>query len=129
VSGVDLGDADAEAEVTLAFERYEAALVAHDTDTANLLFWDHPSTVRFGIHDAQVGHDAIARWRASQPPLPAGRTLSDTRVVALGREVVVVTTEFRYPGRPFLGRQSQVWLRTPGGWRIASAHVSEIPVS
>ena len=35
-------------------------------------------------------------------------------------------TEFRYPGRPFVGRQSQTWLRTDGCWRIAHAHASEI---
>lgn len=115
-----------EAEVRLAFDRYESALVAHDAATANELFWDSPTTVRFGIADAQTGHAEVARWRCLQPPLPPGRTLSGTRVAVLAEDVAVVTTLFRYPDRAVLGRQTQVWLRIPDGWRIASAHVSEI---
>ncbi len=115
------------AQVTAAFDAYEAALVAGDTAVLNELFWESPLTVRFGVGDAQTGHEALARWRAAQPPLPSGRTLDDTRVVGLGEDVAVVTTTFRYPGRPTVGRQSQTWVRMPEGWRIVSAHVSEVP--
>jgi ketosteroid isomerase-like protein len=115
------------AEVRAVFDRYEAALVANQVDTLNELFWPTPMTLRFGVGDAQVGFDQVARWRGEQGPLPPGRTLSDTRVVTFGDDVAVVTTLFRYPGRAMVGRQSQTWLRTPDGWRIASAHVSEVP--
>ncbi|HEY3941728.1 MAG TPA: oxalurate catabolism protein HpxZ [Acidimicrobiales bacterium] len=116
-------------EVTAAFEAYEAALVADDTAVLNELFWESPRVVRFGIADAQRGHAELARWRAAQPPVPSGRALARTSVVAFGDDLAVVTTEFSYPGRPAVGRQSQTWVRMSEGWRIVSAHVSEIPVA
>lgn len=115
------------AEVHKVFHAYEDALVANDTATLNELFWDSPLTRRFGVADGQDGYDEVARWRTTQGPLPAGRTLRDTEVVTFGTDVAVVTTIFLYPGSPAVGRQSQTWLRTPKGWRIASAHVSEVP--
>jgi hypothetical protein len=34
---------------------------------------------------------------------------------------------FRRPSLPGkIGRQSQVWMRTPDGWRVVAAHVSVI---
>jgi len=124
---VDGGLALAAAEVEVEFERYERALVEGDVDTMNAQFWSSPDVVRFGVADAQVGADALAAWRAAQPPLPPGRTLSGTRITAVRADAVIVTTCFRYPGRPYLGRQSQTWARLPEGWRIVTAHVSEIP--
>jgi hypothetical protein len=35
-----------------------------------------------------------------------------------------VSTEFRSPGSPVVGRQTQAWARLPEGWRIVAAHVS-----
>ncbi len=125
----DAGDASAAAaaEVAVEFERYEQALVGGEAEAMNDQFWSSPDVVRFGLSDMQVGSDALGQWRRSQPPLPPGRALHDTRVTAVGPDVVVVTTCFRYPGRAVLGRQSQTWARLPEGWRIVSAHVSEIP--
>ncbi|MGB7798727.1 MAG: AtzH-like domain-containing protein [Pseudonocardiaceae bacterium] len=40
-----------------------------------------------------------------------------------------MTTLFDYPHRPNEGRQTQVWVRFPEGWRIVSAHLSEVPAS
>jgi hypothetical protein len=114
------------AQVQEVFERYEEALVANDTDTLNQLFWSSPRTVRFGVADAQDGYDEVVHWRSSQGPLPRGRTLSDTNVLTFGDDVGVVTTQFRYPERSLIGRQTQTWLRTPDGWKITTAHVSEI---
>jgi hypothetical protein len=51
------------AEVSAAFERYEAALVAGDVATLNELFWDSPSSLRFGIADRQRGAAEIHDWR------------------------------------------------------------------
>ena len=117
----------AEVEVRAEFERYEAALVAGDVETMTSQFWASPDVVHFGLADMQVGADELAAWRKAQPPLPAGRRLTDTRVTAFGPDVVVVTTCFGYPGRVEIGRQSQVWARLDEGWRIVSAHVSEVP--
>lgn len=50
-----------------------------------------------------------------------------TTVTTFGADTASVTTLFHYPDRPLIGRQSQMWVRLPEGWRIVSAHVSEIP--
>ena len=126
-----VGRVDVAAMVRTAFERYEAALVAGDAEALDAMFWESPATVRFGVRDRQQGHAAIRRWRARQGPLP-GRVRSDTAVVTFGADAAVVTTLFAYPGRTVEGRsvegrQSQTWVRFPEGWRIVTAHVSEIP--
>ena len=38
--------------------------------------------------------------------------------------MAVATAEYRRTGSGRRGAQSQVWVRRPEGWRIASAHVS-----
>jgi hypothetical protein len=53
--------------------------------------------------------------------------LHDTQVLAVDDRTAVVTTLFGYPDRLAEGRQTQVWVRFDEGWRIVSAHVSEIP--
>ena len=111
------------AEVSAAFNSYEEALLGGDTTALDSAFWDSPDVVRFGIADRQRGIDGIRRWRAGQGPL-TGRTLSETTITTFGDDAAVVTTLFAYPGSATDGRQSQTWVRTPGGWRIVSAHVS-----
>jgi ketosteroid isomerase-like protein len=114
-------------EVAAHFGAYERALAAHDVAALDAFFLDSPLTRRFGIADEQRGADAVRRWRRQDAGVPAGRRLEATQVQVLSPEVAVVTTRFGYRGRPPTGRQTQVWLRTPAGWRIASAHVSEAP--
>lgn len=114
-----------EVEVTAAFDAYEAALRENDVVGMDGWFWQSTETVRFGLADMQHGYDEVIAWRAAAPGVAPGRVLFDTRVLVLSDEVAVVTTCFGYP---FLGRQTQVWLRLHSGWRIASAHVSEIPI-
>ncbi|MFC4029876.1 AtzH-like domain-containing protein [Streptomyces polygonati] len=115
------------AEVTAAFAGYEEALVADDRAAIAGYFWDSPGTVRFGIADQQSGAADIRSWRWQQPPLPPGRKLFETAISTFGTEFAVVTTLFSYPGATARGRQTQAWARFPAGWRIVSAHVSEIP--
>jgi hypothetical protein len=114
------------AEVTALFLAYEAALVDRDLEAMELAFDDSADLVRFGINDEQRGPEALRRWRESQAPLPPGRTRADTVVSTFGDDVAVVSTCFRYPGRLFVGRQSQTWVRIDGAWRIVHAHVSEL---
>jgi ketosteroid isomerase-like protein len=114
------------AEVAAAFAAYEEALVKDDQEAVAGAFWDDPGTVRFGIADHQSGAGEIRAWRRRQPPLPPGRALSDTRISTFGTGFAVVTTLFGYPGSTATGRQTQVWSRFPDGWRIVSAHVSEV---
>ena len=49
-------------------------------------------------------------------------------MLAVADQTAVVTTLFGYPGPAVEGRQSQLWVRFPEGWRIVAAHVSEVPM-
>ncbi len=64
----------------------------------------------------------------SQRPLarPSARTVRRLDIVAFGRDFASITLEFErtVSGKIISGRQSQVWVRLPEGWRIVSAHVS-----
>lgn len=117
------------AEVAAVFRRYEAALSAGDVATLNELFWPSPLTVRFGVADRQQGIAEIATWRGAHPGVPPGRRLRDTQILTVDDRTAVVTTLFDYPDGAVEGRQTQVWVRFPIGWRIISAHVSELPTS
>jgi hypothetical protein len=115
---------DVVAEVAAAFERYEDALVANDVDVLIELFWDSELTHRFGIDEAHRGHGAIAAYRREQAVATPPRDLRDTTITTFGDHVAVVDTEFLPRGSAAVGRQSQTWIRTSDGWRVASAHVS-----
>jgi hypothetical protein len=114
-------------EVRGNFSRYESALVTDDLATLTEMFLESAEVVRFGINDCERGSEELAQWRQAQPPHRAGRCLSEVTVTTYGDSAAIVTTMFTYPDRPFLGRQSQTWLRLDQGWRIVHAHVSEIP--
>jgi hypothetical protein len=55
------------------------------------------------------------------------RRLMNTVITTYGRDVATVNTEFQRVGATMSGRQSQVWLKTDQGWRVAVAHVSLLP--
>jgi hypothetical protein len=112
------------AEVTDAFQRYERALVANDVATLDLLFWNSPHTLRFGVGENLYGYRAIAAFRGARPAVNLARRLINTVITSYGRDFAVANTEFQREGSERTGRQSQVWLRTEQGWRIAAAHVS-----
>ena len=115
---------DVVAEVTAVFERYERALVGNNPAVLDELFWHSPHTLRYGDTGNQYGFDAISAFRAGLPVQSPPRTLAHTVVTTFGRDVATVNTEFQRAGGSGTGRQSQTWLRTPQGWRVASAHVS-----
>ncbi len=119
-------DTEVVAEVRAAFLAYEEALVSGDLTTMADYFDDASDLVRFGIGDEERGPEELAAWRAAQGPHRVGRTLRDTVVATFGSDVGIVSTAFSYPDRPWRGRQSQVWLRREGEWKIVHAHVSEI---
>jgi hypothetical protein len=119
--------ADIVAEVTAVFRHYEVALSTGDAATLNRLFWDSPLSVRFGTADRQRGLAEITAWRDAHPAVAPGRRLRDTQVLTVDARTAVVTTLFDYPDGAVEGRQTQVWVRFPVGWRIVSAHVSEVP--
>jgi hypothetical protein len=112
------------AEVTAAFERYEAALVSNDVAVLDELFWNSPHTLRFGATENLYGYEAIRAFRAARPSVGLARTLSHTVITTYGQDFATANTEFLRTGSERTGRQSQTWLRTPEGWRVVAAHVS-----
>jgi hypothetical protein len=126
---VSAATTDVEDEVHACFRAYEDALLARDVAAMDAWFADDHRTIRFGTAEEQWGADAVRRWRSLAPQIPAGRSLSETRVDVWTDTVAVVTTLFRYPSSVLVGRQSQTWLRTEAGWRIIHAHVSERPLT
>jgi hypothetical protein len=117
------------AEVRAAFMQYERALIANDVAALDAMFWNDPRTLRFGIAENLYGHEAIASFRSSQPPIDLTRRLINTTIVSYGRDMATANTEFQRVGSSVTGRQSHVWVRTDAGWRIAAAHVSLMPAS
>lgn len=115
------------AEVRAAFDAYEAALMTNDVDALDASFWGDPLVVRFGVGENLYGAQAIAAYRRSCPP-PRPRSLHRTVVTTFGHDAATAVTEYREegaaPGAAPAGRQSQTWVRLPGGWRIVAAHVS-----
>ncbi len=116
---------DVVAEVSRAFERYEAALRAHDLAALDAFFWDDRRAVRYGLSEHGYGNEAIRAQRRRMTPVWPARRLERTVVTAFGRDLATVSTEFT--GDPErVGRQTQTWVRLPCGWRIAVAHVSVV---
>jgi hypothetical protein len=117
---------DVLAEVTAAFERYEAALVSNDIGTLNDLFRKSPLTVRYGVAKNLYGYEQISAFRAARSPVSLQRTLHNTVITAYGHDFAIASTEFRLKSASRSGRQMQSWVRFPEGWRIVTAHVSLI---
>lgn len=124
---VELDRPDVVTDVRAVFDTYEKALVDGDVAVLTELFWDDPRCLRYGVADRQHGADEIAAWRRDHPTVGPGRVLRETQVLAVDERTAVVTTLFGYPDGRAEGRQTQVWVRFAGGWRIVSAHVSEVP--
>ena len=113
------------AEVRVAFDRYEKALVTNDVATLNSIFHDAPQTIRYGIGENLYGYDAIMAFRAGRSPVGLMRRTDRTVITTYGRDAAVASTLFYRDGAPGrVGRQMQTWVRFPEGWKIVAAHVS-----
>jgi ketosteroid isomerase-like protein len=118
------------AEVTIAFQQYETALVTNDIFTLDALFWNSPHTIRYGATENLYGYEAIATFRSNRPSANLARTLKNTVITTYGQDFATANTEFERNGKT--GRQSQTWMRadsqvspeSPTGWKVVSAHVS-----
>jgi Protein of unknown function (DUF3225) len=110
------------AEVTIAFQNYETALVTNDVPTLDALFWNSPHTIRYGATENLYGYEAIATFRSNRPSANLDRTLKNTVITTYGQDFATTNTEFERNGKT--GRQSQTWMRSPTGWQVVSAHVS-----
>ncbi len=117
---------DVEAEVAAALELYEDALVNNKVDVLDGLFWNSPRTVRFGAAENLYGRDEILAFRRSRPSAGLARTVTRTQIITFGRDFAVAHREFTRAGNSKPGRQTQTWIRTDEGWKVASAHVSQM---
>ncbi len=118
-----LDDPTVIAEVTAAFNAYEAALMADDIPAMDALFHSAPSTVRYGVGEVLYGIDAIREFRKGRGGSPQ-RTLGRVAIHAYGRDFATADAEFFRKATIARGRQSQSWVRFPDGWKVVSAHVS-----
>jgi hypothetical protein len=124
---MDINIAEVKAEVEAAFAEYEKALISNDVETLDRLFLDSPNTIRYGATENLYGYAEIAAFRAGRPSVGLERSLERTVITTYGRDMATAWTMFRRPSLPGkIGRQSQVWARTPEGWRVVAAHVSVI---
>ena len=110
------------AEVRAAFDRYERALVTNDVPVLAELFWNSPTTIRYGAGENLYGYDEIEAFRQARSPVGLDRVLTRVEITTYGRDFATANCEYVRAGRA--GRQSQTWMRTSGGWRVVSAHVS-----
>ena len=117
------------AEVQAVFLRYQRAVDTNDVETMNALFWNSPFTIRFAPNGTLIGHEAIATYRQTRTASPAERKLQNTVITTFGRDFAATNTESTKTGVCKVSRQSQAWFRTPHGWRIVAAHVSDQPVA
>ena len=114
------------AEVEAVFARYEDALVNNRIEVLDELFWDSPTTIRYGIAENLYGIGEIRAYRSGRPATSLARSLQRTVITTYGRDMATAMTEFQRSGNPKTGRQSQTWIRFPQGWRVVAAHVSFI---
>jgi hypothetical protein len=122
---MDIDRPDVKAEVEAAFAEYERALNTNDVATLDRLFLNSERTVRYGVQENLYGYAEIAAFRAARSPVGLERTLERTVITTYGTDMATAWTLFRRPALgQKIGRQSQVWVRTPEGWRVAAAHVS-----
>jgi Protein of unknown function (DUF3225) len=124
-----INDPDVIAELTALYPRYEEALVNNDVDTLVAMFWSGDLVMRFGVTENLYGPEELAAFRKARPAVNLGRVVTRLDIVSFGRDFASVTLEFERASStgPIRGRQSQVWVRLPEGWRIVQAHVSLLP--
>lgn len=121
-----VNDPEVVAELKALYPRYERALVENDVDTLMEMFWAGPEVMRFGVTENLYGPEELAAFRKGRPSANLVRTVTRLDVASFGRDFGSIALEFeRATGQGTVrGRQSQVWVRMPEGWRIVSAHVS-----
>lgn len=112
------------AEVTDAVDAYEAALMSNDVEVLDGAFWNSPHTVRLGVAENLWGFEEIAAFRLGRAGGSPTRTRLRTEITTFGADFAVAHVEFRRDDTGKIGRQSQTWIRTENGWKVASAHVS-----
>lgn len=119
------------AELTKCHEVYEKALIENDAETLDALFWDSPHATRFGVMENLHGSEEIRAFRRGRPKINLDREIRRLDITAFGDQTAIINLEFLrlMDGVERHGRQTQFWFLFEEGWRIASAHVSLLPVA
>lgn len=117
------------AELEALYPQYEQALVTNDVDKLVAMFWAGPQVMRFGATENLYGPEELEAFRKARPSANLARTVKRLNIVSFGRDFASITLEFERAAAAGMvrGRQSQVWVRMPEGWRIVQAHVSLLP--
>lgn len=124
---VEIDIPEVKAELEAAFAEYERALTGNDVGALDALFFDAPTTIRYGGTENLYGYAEIAAFRAGRSPAGLARILERPVITTYGRNFGVASTLFRRDSAPGkVGRQMQTWLRTDDGWKVVAAHVSII---
>jgi ketosteroid isomerase-like protein len=124
-----INDPEVVAQIAALHEQYEAALVSNDVEKLVTFFWDSPHALRFGVSESLYGAKEIEEFRRNRPAIDLSREVRNLKIVTFGSDCAVVTLEFARSVRGIDrgGRQSQIWRKFEGGWKIVSAHVSLVP--
>ena len=124
-----INEPEAHRELSELYPQYEKALMENDAETLTQMFWASSLAMRFGVTENLYGIDEIETFRKARPAAGLARRITRLDIVTFGRDYGSVTLEFERdtPAKTVRGRQSQVWVRLPEGWRIVAAHVSILP--
>ena len=124
-----INDPEVIAELEELYPQYEEALVSNDVEKLVAMFWAGTQVMRFGVTENLYGPEELEAFRKSRPAGNLARKVRRLDIVSFGRDFASITLEFERAGAngTLLGRQSQVWVRLPEGWRIVQAHVSVLP--
>lgn len=124
-----INDPEVVAELEALYPQYEQALVGNDVEKLVEMFWDGPKVMRFGVTENLYGPEELEAFRKTRPAANLARTVKRLDIVSFGHDFASITLQFeRVTGSTIArGRQSQVWVRFPRGWRIVQAHVSLLP--
>jgi hypothetical protein len=124
-----INDPKVVAELSALYPRYEEALVNNDVDTLMAMFWAGPQVMRFGVTENLYGPEELELFRKARPAGNLARKITRLDMASFGRDFASITLEFERATATGVvrGRQSQVWVRLPEGWRIVQAHVSLLP--
>lgn len=124
-----INDPEVIAELEALYPEYERALVTNDVEKLVAMFWDAQQVMRFGVTENLYGPEELESFRKARPAINLARSVKRLDIVSFGRDFGSITLEFERitEKRIVHGRQSQVWVRFPKGWRIVQAHVSLLP--
>lgn len=127
----EINDRTLVTEITALYMEYEQALCSNDIETMDRLFWDSPEVIRLGATENLYGIEEIRAFRQGRPTVNLEREILKLQVVTFDQDTASVVLEFKrvINDIPRYGRQSQMWRKFPGGWKIVFAHVSFLPLS